>query len=127
MTPFDDELAKEVVGPDEDVLTAEFIAFLKAASRRRRNGPMLRFNQGKAGAAWKPNSPSKTSFPRSIGSAWFAEPRIYPAFIRFASASSTQRSRAGRPGHVHRCDDSGWRESDARRRPRTTSCSTAIR
>ena len=31
-------LAQEVIGPDEAAVTAEFIAFLEAASRRRASG-----------------------------------------------------------------------------------------
>ena len=43
------QLVEETVAPDEAAVTAEFIAFLKAASARRHpSGVMPRFNQGRA-------------------------------------------------------------------------------
>lgn len=42
-------MAEETVAPDEAAVTADFIAFLKAASLRRHpSGVMPRFNQGRA-------------------------------------------------------------------------------
>ena len=49
MTKTTSQLAKETVDPAEARVTADFIAFLKAASLRRHpTGPVRRFNQGRA-------------------------------------------------------------------------------
>ncbi len=43
------DLALETIAPDERAVTAEFVAFLEAASARRYpTGPIRRFNQGRS-------------------------------------------------------------------------------
>ena len=80
---------QERVDPDEPAVVANFIAFLKEASRRRHpTGPIQRFNQGRDPGASKRNSRSLADLPGDLGSDCSPQPRTYRAWIRFANASS---------------------------------------
>jgi hypothetical protein len=84
-------LAEDVVSPDEAALTAEFIAFLKEASaerQRKTGGPVRRFNQGRATACVEAEFVVRGDLPGPHRVGLFAREGTYPAFIRFANASS---------------------------------------
>jgi hypothetical protein len=83
-------LAEETIAPDEAALTAEFIAFLKAATERRYpSGPRRRFNQARATACVDAEFTVLGELPAEIRVGLWATPRTYPAWIRFANAAST--------------------------------------
>jgi hypothetical protein len=89
MMPNIRSLAQEVIGPDEAAVTSEFIAFLEAASRRRDpEGPIRRFNQGRAAGCVEAEFVVTTGLPTALRVGLFATPGTYRAFIRFANASS---------------------------------------
>ena len=82
-------LAEEIVKPDEAVVTAEFIAFLKAASAKRYpTGVARRFNQARHAGCVEAEFAVLDGLPQGHRVGLFAQPRTYPAFIRFASAAS---------------------------------------
>jgi hypothetical protein len=82
-------LAEEVIAPDEGAVTADFIAFLEAASRRRHpSGPIRRFNQGRAAGCVEAEFIVTAGLPAALRVGLFAAPGTYRAFIRFANASS---------------------------------------
>jgi hypothetical protein len=82
-------LAEEVIGPDEQAVTAAFIAFLESASRRRHpSGPIRRFNQGRAAGCVEAELVVSEGLPPALRVGLFAAPGSYRAFIRFANASS---------------------------------------
>ena len=82
-------LAEEVIAPDEEAVTADFIAFLEAASRRRHpSGPIRRFNQGRAAGCVEAEFLVSAGLPAALRVGLFATPGTYRAFIRFANASS---------------------------------------
>src|SRR6185503_13446653 len=79
----------EIVAPDEAALTAEFIAFLKAASAKRYpKGVVRRFNQTRHAGCVEAEFTVLDALPDQHRVGLFAQPRTYPAFIRFANASS---------------------------------------
>ncbi len=85
----DSALAREVVDGDEASVTADFIAFLQAASERRhRAGEMRRFNQGRAAGCVDAEFSVLPNLPDDCRVGLFAEPRSYQARIRFAHAVS---------------------------------------
>jgi hypothetical protein len=88
-------LAQETVPPDEAALTADFITFLKAASARRDpTGTVHRFNQGRHAGCVQGEFTVQDRLPADLRVGLFAEPRTYPAWIRFANANSeTDRDR----------------------------------
>jgi hypothetical protein len=88
-------LAEETIAPDEAAVTAEFIAFLKAATDRRfPSGPKRRFNQARATACVDAEFTVLTEFPGSARVGLWAAPGSYRAWIRFANAASaTDRER----------------------------------
>src|SRR5262245_27769651 len=89
MTPAVPGLAQEVVESDEPAVTAEFIAFLKEASRRRNpSGPIRRFNQGRAAGCVEASFEVPEHLPEVLRVGLFARPATYRAHIRFANASS---------------------------------------
>ena len=82
-------LAQEVIGPDEAAVTSEFIAFLEAASRRRHpDGPVRRFNQGRAAGCVEAEFTVAAGLPAALRVGVFGTPGTYRAYIRFANASS---------------------------------------
>ena len=82
-------LAEEIAAPDEAAVVAQFITFLKAASARRDpTGVMHRFNQARAAGCVEAEFTVLDSLPDTQRVGLFAQPRTYPAFIRFASAAS---------------------------------------
>ena len=84
------QLAEEVVDPAEGNINAEFIAFLKAVSARRHpQGPIRRFNQGRAAGCARATFAVLDSVAPEHRVGLFAVPRTYDAWVRFASASST--------------------------------------
>lgn len=84
------ELAQEVIDPDEAVVAAEFIAFLKDASAARHpTGVMPRFNQGRHSGCVDATLTVPDSLPADLRVGLFARPGRYPARIRFANAAST--------------------------------------
>jgi hypothetical protein len=83
-------LAEEVIAPDEPAVTAQFIAFLKAATQKRHpTGTRRRFNQGRATACVDAEFTVLDGLPAGHRVGLFATPRTYRASIRFANASST--------------------------------------
>jgi hypothetical protein len=88
-------LAEEVIGPDEEAVTARFIAFLKAATERRDGvGPRRRFNQARPTACVRAEFTvlDQPAAEHRVG--LFARPATYRAWIRFANAASaTDRER----------------------------------
>ena len=82
-------LGVETVAPDEAAHTAEFIAFLTAASAARYpTGPALRFNQGRHAGCVRAEFSVLDGLPSDCRVGLFAEPRTFAAWIRFASATS---------------------------------------
>jgi hypothetical protein len=82
-------LARETVAGDEPRTTAEFIAFLKAASLARHPaGPVPRFNQGRSAGCVDAEFTVLADLPADCRIGLFSEPRTYAAWIRFAHASS---------------------------------------
>ena len=89
MAPALTGLAQEVIAPDEAAVTAEFIAFLKAASLRRDpTGPIRRFNQGRAAGCVDAEFTVPPGLPDALRVGLFATPAVYRGRIRFANASS---------------------------------------
>jgi hypothetical protein len=83
-------LAEETIGPDEPTLTAEFIRFLKDASARRHpSGVVRRFNQGRAAGCVEAVFAVRENLPVDLRVGLFSRAAAYPAWIRFANASST--------------------------------------
>lgn len=88
-------LAYEVIAPDEEAVTAQCIAFLKAATEKRSpSGPRRRFNQARATACVHAEFTVLDRLPGEHRIGLFARPETYRAWIRFANASSaTDRER----------------------------------
>ncbi len=86
---------EERVEPDEADAIAAFIKFLKEASARRAGtGPVKRFNQGRASGCVRAEFVVPTDLPPELRVGAFATPGTFPAWIRFANASSqTDRDR----------------------------------
>ena len=83
-------LAQESAAPDEAAVVAQFIAFLQSRQR-----PTVSHRASSADStrpatpvASRRSSRSSTRFPTEHRVGLFAQPRTYPAFIRFANASS---------------------------------------
>ena len=84
-----DDLARETISPDEQSITAEFIAFLKAASAARHPaGTVRRFNQARASGCVEAEFIVATGLADELKVGVFQQPRSYRAWIRFASATS---------------------------------------
>jgi hypothetical protein len=84
-----DGLAQEVVAADEAAVTAQFIAFLKAATLKRHPaGTRKRFNQGRATACVEAEFTVLDGLPADHRVGLFAAPGTFPASIRFANATS---------------------------------------
>ena len=80
---------EESIAPDEAVVTAQFIEFLKAATRRRYpSGIRRRFNQGRATACVDAEFTVLDGLAPEHRIGLFARPRTYQATIRFANAAS---------------------------------------
>jgi hypothetical protein len=83
------DLASEAIAADEQSLTAEFIAFLKAASAARHpSGGIRRFNQARASGCVEAEFIIATGLPTELKVGVFQQPRSYSAWIRFANATS---------------------------------------
>ena len=79
----------DAVSPDEAALNAEFIDFLKEASRKRYpSGTMKRFNQGRQTAFLEAEFTVPDGLAEAHRVGLFAVPRTYSAWIRFANAAS---------------------------------------
>jgi hypothetical protein len=84
------DLARETISPDEQSVTAEFIAFLKAASAARYpSGQMRRFNQGRASGCVEAEFSVAPGLADDLKVGLFQQPRTYRAWIRFANATSS--------------------------------------
>ena len=82
-------LADETIAPDEAAVTARFITFLEEASARRHpTGVIRRFNQGRHAGCVEAEFTVLETLAPELRTGLFAEPRTYPARIRFASATS---------------------------------------
>ena len=89
MTTTKPQLAEETLDPGEARVTADFIAFLKAASiKRQPTGPVRRFNQGRAAGCVRAQFTVLDTVAAEHRVGIFATPRTYSAWIRFANASS---------------------------------------
>jgi hypothetical protein len=83
------DLARETISPDEQPVTAEFIAFLKAASAARHPaGNIRRFNQARASGCVEAEFTVVTGLADTLKVGLFQQPRTYTAWIRFANATS---------------------------------------
>ena len=84
-----DDLASETIAADEAAVVAEFIAFLKSATRARYpSGVRRRFNQTRATACVEAEFTVPADLPADLRVGLFAAPRTYAASIRFANAAS---------------------------------------
>ena len=82
-------IADETIAPDEAEVTARFIAFLKAATdKRRRAGVRQRFNQARATACVDAEFTVLDGLAAGHRVGLFASPRTYKCWIRFANATS---------------------------------------
>jgi hypothetical protein len=82
-------LAGETIAADEAAVIAEFIAFLKSATRARYpSGVRRRFNQARATACVEAEFTVPVDLPADLRVGLFAAPRTYAASIRFANAAS---------------------------------------
>jgi hypothetical protein len=82
-------IAQEVVQPDEEQVTTEFIAFLEAASlRRAAGGRVRRFNQGRPAGCVQAEFIVPDGLAEHLRVGLFASAGTYRAFIRFANAAS---------------------------------------
>ncbi len=83
------DLAREAVSPDEQSVTADFIAFLKAASAARHpTGTIRRFNQTRASGCVEAEFTVVTGLADELKVGLFQQPRSYNAWIRFANATT---------------------------------------
>jgi hypothetical protein len=83
------DLAREAIAADEQSITAEFIAFLKAASvARHPSGDIRRFNQSRASGCVEAEFIVATGLPTELKVGLFQRPRSFTAWIRFANATS---------------------------------------
>jgi hypothetical protein len=82
-------IADETIAPDEAQVTARFVAFLKAATdKRRRAGVRQRFNQARATACVDAEFTVLDGLAAGHRVGLFASPRTYKCWIRFANATS---------------------------------------
>ena len=81
-------LAQEVIRPDEADTTARFIEFMKSASKKKPDGTIQRFNQGRHSGCVHAEFTVPDSLPPHLRVGLFAAPRTCSAWIRFANASS---------------------------------------
>ncbi|HVH26184.1 MAG TPA: catalase family protein [Vicinamibacterales bacterium] len=82
--------AQETIAPDEATLTASFIDFLKSVSAKRHpTGIVRRFNQGRAAGCVEAEFSVPDDVPAVLRVGLFSRGGTYPAWIRFANASST--------------------------------------
>ena len=82
-------IADETIAPDEAEVTARFVAFLKAATdKRRRAGVRQRFNQARATACVDAEFTVLDGLAAGHRVGLFASPRTYKCWIRFANATS---------------------------------------
>jgi catalase len=89
MAPGSRKVAEEIVQGDEAAVVAEFIEFLKEASARRHpEGPVRRFNQGRAAGCVEAEFTIRPDLPGDQRVGILARPATYRALIRFANASS---------------------------------------
>src|SRR5678815_2549145 len=83
------DLAREEVPVDERSVEADFIAFLKAASRARHpDGAIRRFNQARASGCVEARFTVVANLADDLKVGLFQQPRSYSAWIRFANATS---------------------------------------
>jgi hypothetical protein len=83
------DLAREDVSPDEQSVSADFIAFLKAASAARHpTGTVRRFNQARASGCVEAEFTVVTGLADQLKVGLFQQPRSYNAWIRFANATT---------------------------------------
>jgi hypothetical protein len=105
-TPQVQAVALESVGPDEQAVIAEFIAFLKSASAKRHpTGPIQRFNQGRHSGCVQAEFTVLDNLPPDLRVGLFSVPRTFPAWIRFANASSQSDSKKDVRGMSIRLSD----------------------
>jgi hypothetical protein len=84
------DLAREEVPADELSVEADFIAFLKAASRARHpDGTIRRFNQARASGCVDARFTVVPGLADELRVGLFQQPGSYSAWIRFANATST--------------------------------------
>ena len=82
-------LAEEIMAPDEAAIVGEFIAFLRTASAGRYpTGVMRRFNQARHAGCVDAEFAVLDSLAPEHRVGLFARRRTFPAFIRFANATS---------------------------------------
>lgn len=83
------DLARETIAPDEQSITADFIAFMKTATAARHPvGEARRFNQARASGCAEAEFIVATGLPESLKVGLFQQARSYSAWIRFANATT---------------------------------------
>jgi hypothetical protein len=82
-------LGAESITPDEQAVTADFVAFLKEASAARAgSGPIRRFNQTRSTACVRAEFTVPEGLPADLRVGLFANPGAFQGLIRFANATS---------------------------------------
>lgn len=84
------QLGQETLLGNEDILSAEMAALIKKVSQKRAgNGMVKRFNQAKSLGCFNGEFTVLDGLPDKLKKGLFAQPQRYPAFMRFANASTT--------------------------------------
>ena len=84
------DLAREEIPADERSVEADFIAFLKAASRARHpDGTIRRFNQARASGCVEARFTVPAGLAGELRVGLFQQPGSYSSWVRFANATST--------------------------------------
>jgi hypothetical protein len=82
-------LGEEVITPDEQVLVADFVAFLKEATLARAgSGPVRRFNQTRSTGCVRAELTVPEGLAPELRVGLFATPGSFSGHIRFANATS---------------------------------------
>lgn len=84
------QLGQESFLGNEDELASEMAALIKKVSQKRAgNGIVKRFNQAKSLGCFSGHFTVLPDLPQNLQTGVFAEPQRFPAFMRFANASTT--------------------------------------
>jgi catalase len=84
------QVADEQPSAEEAAVIRDFMAFLRSASEKRHpSGTMRRFNQPRHAGCVEGEFTIPDTLPEELRVGLFARPGTYPAFVRFANASSS--------------------------------------
>lgn len=82
-------LGEQTLLGNEDALASEMSSLIKQVTRTRaEKGPIKRFNQAKSLGCFSGNFTVMDDMPEQFKQGLFSEPRTFPAFMRFANAST---------------------------------------